>query len=335
MCLADDLRFLYALIQISKRCQIIHIVCLLRSRNLISLLLLFQKKLLIKLKNGGIKDPFAKIATVLLQNCFPFLFGVTQPVFQELILDLNNQPLVQHIDLRLHGGIRLFDIIPDRLATKELHQIRRLWLTFPFIKHTGHAAFQTLHELSPVKNNTFHTDPLCLDLCTKLRQILKPFISSSIHAALCGCRIFKNGMVLLIPVLIQESHKKLFHRHLPDAIHVQIRQDSGNIFQQNPVASYNIKVLRPEALCIIVKNKGNPVHGYGCLSGSGNTLYNDVVIRRFTNDVVLFLLDRRNNFAKNCLLIFRKILCQQLIIGNDFRIKVIEQLSVVNLISSL
>ena len=77
------------------------------------------------------------------------------------------------------------------------------------------------------------------------------------------------------------------------------------------------------------------MHGYGCLPGSGNTLYNDVVIRRFTDDVVLFLLDRCDNFAQNCLLIFRKILCQKLIIGNDFRVEVIEQLSVVNLISSL
>ena len=142
-------------------------------------------------------------------------------------------------------------------------------------------------------------------------------------------------MVLLIPVLIQESHKKLFHRHLPDAIHIQIRQDPGNIFQQNPVASYDIKVLRPEAFRIIVKNKRNPVHGYGCLSGSGNTLYNDVVIRRFTDDVVLLLLNRCDNFTQNCLLIFRKILCQKFIIGNDFRVEVIEQLSVVNLISSL
>ena len=140
MRLADDLRFLHALIQISKRCQIIHIVCLFRNRNLISLLLLFQKESLIKLENRNIKDLFPKIAAVLLQNCFPFLFGVTQPIFQELILDLNNQPLVQHIDLRLHGSIRLFDIIPDRLSTKKLHQIRRLRLTFPFIKHTGHAA---------------------------------------------------------------------------------------------------------------------------------------------------------------------------------------------------
>ena len=77
------------------------------------------------------------------------------------------------------------------------------------------------------------------------------------------------------------------------------------------------------------------MHGYGCFSGSGSPLYNDVVIRRFTNNVVLLLLNRRNNFAQNCLLIFRKILCQKLIIGNDFRVEVIEQLSVVNLISPL
>ena len=333
MRLTDNLRFLQTLIQISKCCQIIHIVCLLRNRNFISPFLLFQKEPLIKLKNRSIKDLFPKTAAVLFQNRFPFLFRVTQAVFQKLILDLNNQPLIQHIDLRLYGSIRLFYIIPDRLSTKKLHQIRRLWLAFPLIKHTGHAAFQALHELSAVKNDTFHADPLCFHLCTKLRQIPKPPISASVHTPLCSCSIFKNGVLLLIPVFIQEPHKKLFHRHLPDAIHVQIRQNPGNIFQQNPVTSYNIKVLRPEALCIIVKNKGNPVHGYGCLSGSGNTLYNDVVIRRFTDDVVLFLLDRRNNFTQNCLLIFRKILCQKLIIGNHFRVKVIEQLSVVNLIS--
>ena len=75
------------------------------------------------------------------------------------------------------------------------------------------------------------------------------------------------------------------------------------------------------------------MHGYGCLSGSGNTLYNDVVIRRFTDDVVLLLLNCCDNFTQNCLLIFRKILCQKFIIGNHFRVKVIKQPSVVNLIS--
>ena len=55
-----------------------------------------------------------------------------------------------------------------------------------------------------------------------------------------------------IPVLIQQTDEQLFHRHLPDAIHIQFRQYPRNVIQEYPVAPYNIEIFRPEIIAVIV-----------------------------------------------------------------------------------
>ncbi len=57
---------------------------------------------------------------------------------------------------------------------------------------------------------------------------------------------------LFVPVLIQKPDKQLLHRHLPDAVNVQIRQNARDIIEQNPVAPDDIKILRPVLRRIVV-----------------------------------------------------------------------------------
>ena len=66
-------------------------------------------------------------------------------------------------------------------------------------------------------------------------------------------------VLFFVPVLVQKPDKKLLHRHLTDAVHIEFRQNAGNVVQQNAVASNDIELLRPEVLLVIIEDVRNPV----------------------------------------------------------------------------
>ena len=66
-------------------------------------------------------------------------------------------------------------------------------------------------------------------------------------------------------------HKKLLHRHLSYAVHVQIRQYARDIVEENTVASHDIKIIRPEPFLVIVKDIRNK--GEGRVPGEGRKIY--------------------------------------------------------------
>ncbi len=140
---------------------------------------------------------------------------------------------------------------------------------------------------------------------------------------------------LFLPVLIKQPYKKLFHGHLPHAIHIQVRQDPCYVIQQDPVASHNIEIVRPEPFLIIIENKGNPVHRHCCLAGTRHSLDNQVVVRGFPDNLILLLLDRGHNFSQYRLLVFGKVFGEKIVIGNHLTVKIIQELPILYFIGTL
>ena len=77
------------------------------------------------------------------------------------------------------------------------------------------------------------------------------------------------------------------------------------------------------------------MHGYRCFPGTGHALYDHIVVGRFTDDVVLLLLDGRYDFSQHRLLVLCQVFSQELVIGNHLGIVIIQKLSVFNFIGSL
>ncbi len=121
---------------------------------------------------------------------------------------------------------------------------------------------------------------------------------------------------------------------MPDAVHIQIRKHAGNIVQQDPVASHDIKILRAETILIIVQNIRDPVHGYRGFSGTGHSLDNHIMIGRFADNLILFFLNRGYNLSQHSLFVARQIFGQQIIVGNHFTVKIVQKLSLLNLIGT-
>ena len=74
------------------------------------------------------------------------------------------------------------------------------------------------------------------------------------------------------------------------------------------------------------------MHRHCRFSGTGDTLHNDVRFRRTADNEVLLFLDRRNDLPQNRLFIFCKIPRQKLIVCHDFRIIIVDQLCILDLI---
>ena len=74
------------------------------------------------------------------------------------------------------------------------------------------------------------------------------------------------------------------------------------------------------------------MHGDGCLSRTGYTLYNDIGLWRTPDNQILFFLNRCNDLTEHRLLVFRQILCQKFIICHHIGIKKIFQMIIFNLI---
>ena len=142
-------------------------------------------------------------------------------------------------------------------------------------------------------------------------------------------------VLFFVPVLVQKPDKKLLHRHLTDAVHIEFRQNAGNIVQQNVVASNDIEILRPEVLLVIIEDVRNPVHRHRRLSRTSHALYDQIRLRGSADNEVLLLLDRRNDLTEHRFFVLRQILCQQLIVRYHIGIKKVFQMVIFNLIRPL
>ena len=77
------------------------------------------------------------------------------------------------------------------------------------------------------------------------------------------------------------------------------------------------------------------MHGNCRFPGSSATLHDHVLLRRFPNDGILLLLDRRYDLPEHCFFILRQIFRQKLIVRHHIRIVKIFQLIVLDLIGPL
>ena len=169
----------------------------------------------------------------------------------------------------------------------------------------------------------------------KLFQIMKPPIAAFPARRFVLLIHGSDPLNLRVPVFIEKPYKQLFHRHLGNTVHIQIRQNAGNIVQQNPVAADNIKVLRAEFFLIIVKNIRDPVHRHRGLSRSRHSLDDQIPLRRSSDHIILLRLDRRNDLSKHRRLVSRQILGQKLIVRHHIGIKEILQPVIGDFIGSL
>ena len=77
------------------------------------------------------------------------------------------------------------------------------------------------------------------------------------------------------------------------------------------------------------------MHGHRRLPRSCHPLNDHVMVRRAADDIVLLLLDRRDDLSQDGLLVFCQISGQQIVIGHHFGIIKIQQFPILDLISPL
>ena len=77
------------------------------------------------------------------------------------------------------------------------------------------------------------------------------------------------------------------------------------------------------------------MHGHGGLPGACHPLDDDIVVGGLADDFVLLLLDRGDDFAQHGLLVLGQVLGQQLVIGDDLAVKIVQQPAFVDFIGAL
>ncbi len=77
------------------------------------------------------------------------------------------------------------------------------------------------------------------------------------------------------------------------------------------------------------------MHCHRGFSGSCHSLHNNIVVGGFPDNIVLFLLDGGHDLPQHGLFVFRQVFCQQFVIGHNFTVKIVQKLSLFNLISPL
>ena len=77
------------------------------------------------------------------------------------------------------------------------------------------------------------------------------------------------------------------------------------------------------------------MHRYRRFPRACHPLHNQICFGRLPDNLVLFFLNRRNNFSQNCLFAFCQILCQQIVVRHHIRIIKIFQSVVFDLIRAL
>ena len=337
MGLADYLCFLDPSVQIGQRCQVVNVkfpVRDLHSRSFFSLLL---QKFPVQIINGTLPHFFPVSSPVSLQNRFSFLFRIFDALAQEFLPDLIFQAFVEHIDLALHGNRRILpDIALHRIPVHQLHSLPRHGrLSSRLIEHSRLSVLKSLHKLPGIQINAPSGNGFPLQRPAVLIQRCKPLVRSPLPAVPVRLVRRTDPVLFFIPVLIQKPDKKLLHGHLLHAVHIQIREHAGDVFQQNPVASHDVEILRPKPFLIVIEDIGDPVHGHRGFSRSGNALHDHVVVRRTADDVILLLLNGGYDLTQHRLLVFGKVLCQQIVVSHHLRIIKIQKLSFLDLIGPL
>ena len=309
--LAHGIVFLDPLIEVCQRRQIIDIKGVFRHFHRFSFLRLLLQKLQIEIKNGSPPFSISKIFLVFpLQRLF-FARRKRHFFSRNLVLKFCQQDLVQHAHLSFHGKCGLLPAIVINILGVQKQCSR----------------FFQPHRLP--------RNLLCLVRTAEIFQIEKPAASALYAVFLIRAVDGVYRVLCFVPVLVQKPDEKLLHRHLTDAVHIEFRQNAGNVVQQNAVASNDIEILRPEVLLVIIEDVRNPVHRHRRLSGTSHALYDQICLRGSADNEVLLLLDRRNDLTEHRFFVLRQILCQQLIVRYHIGIKKVFQMVIFNLIRPL
>ena len=240
-CLADAVGLLDALINVGEGCQVIQVKLIFRSGNALSFFLLLIQEAAVNFKNRSLPHACSEMPPVLFQNLFFYFERIAGGFGGHLIFQLCVQDCIEHVDLSLHGHERIaLNVVPDR---RFLHDKGAIFKKYAFLR-----------------------DRRSLELLAEALQIMEPFIAPLDP---CAAVLFVEGadvVYLGIPVLVEEAHEELLHGHLGYAVYIQVRQDAGDIVQEDPVASDDIEIFRAEVLLIVIQDVGNAVHRHGRLS---------------------------------------------------------------------
>ena len=337
MGLADHLRLLNSPVQKGKRRQVIDVKFPIRDLYLRALFSLLLQKFPVQIINGTFPHLFPVPAPVGLQDGFSFLFRIFNALSQKFLFDLIFQALVEHVDLVLHGNGGILPDIPlHRVPVHQFHRFPRRGRTAArFVKYSCFSVLKAFHKLSGIQVYAPSGNGLPFQRVAKGVQRLKPLRCSPFPAARVRPVRRPDPVFFIVPVLVQKPHEKLFHGHLPHAVYVQIRKHAGDILQQDPVTSHNVKILRLKPLLIVIKDVGDPVHGHRGFPRSRHALYDHVVVGRTADDIILLLLNGSDDFSQHGLLVFCQILRQQIVIGHHLGIVKIQQPSILNFIGTL
>ena len=306
-CFPHRIGFLDPFIDICHRRKVVHIKRCIWYFDRNSLLLLCTEKILIKSSHRTIPFSVAKVSAVFFVQYFPLFFCERDHFSRDHIFIAGIQHFIQHQDLAFHRKERIVtQILPDHRRT-----------------HQTHTRF-------------FHHDRLLWNLlifvCLTVRfQFFEPGSTSFLFLP-SFLRYRMNAVYFSIPFLIQKADKQLFHRHLTNPVYIQLRQNTGDIIQQNFIAPDNIKIFRAEILFVIIKNIGNTVHRHCGLSGTRHTLDNQISPGGATDQQILFFLNGCNDLSKYVFFAFGKVFGQKFIIGYHIRVKVVFQPVIFNLI---
>ena len=337
MGLADHLRLLNSPVQKGKRRQVIDVKFPIRDLYLRALFSLLLQKFPVQIVDGAFPHLFSVPAPVGLQDGLSFLFRIFDALSQKFLFDLVFQTLVEHVDLALYGnGGILPDIALHRVPVHQLHRFSRRGRTAArFIKHSRFSVLKAFHELSGVQIDAPSGNGLPFQRVAKGIQRFKPLRRSPFPAARVRPVRGTDPIFFLVPVLVQKPHEKLLHGHLLHAVYVQVRKHSGDVLQQDPVASHNVKIFRLKPLLIVIENVGDPVHGHCGFSRSRHALYDHVVVGRAADDIILLLLNGGDDLTQHGLLVFCQILRQQIVVGHHLGIVKIQELSFLDLVGPL
>ena len=263
MSLADHLRFLNSPVQKGESRQVIDIKFPVRDLYLRALFSLLLQKFPVQIVDGAFPHLFSVPAPVGLQDGLSFLFRIFDALSQKFLFDLVFQTLVEHVDLALYGNGRiLLDIPLHRIPAHQLHRFsRRRRTAARFIKYSRFSVLKAFHKLSGIQVYASSGNGLPFQRVAKGVQRFKPLGRSPFSAVRVRPVRRPDPVFFIVPVLVQKPHEKLFHGHLPHAVYVQIRKHAGDILQQDPVTSHNVKILRLKPLLIVIKDVGDPVHG--------------------------------------------------------------------------
>ncbi len=176
--------------------------------------------------DGTLPYPAAVSAPISFQNGFPLRLGVLDAFSQEFFLDFDVQAFVEHVDLALHGNLGVLkDIALHRFSVRQKYQVIRIdFFAYGGVINAVFAVSESLYELFGIQVDRLPQYTVPFQFVTILFQIFKPSESSLDTALISALAAFFDGELLLVPILVQEPDKKLFHGHLPYPVYVQVRK---------------------------------------------------------------------------------------------------------------